>query len=143
MTTRRRFLLSLAGGFSALVVWRGLGSTQADAIAAVLHKRLDYLQLDDAGVAAFARDLIARGYVSPFRLRFVSAIRPLYERLPMAGHSRIEDVVRHGEERIVTLYLLSSDFFIHGADMARTIRYVGFYDPVARPCSNPFARFGT
>jgi hypothetical protein len=36
-------------------------------------------------------------------------------------------------------YLLSSDFFVNGADAGQLVRYLRLYDPV-RACGNPFAR---
>jgi hypothetical protein len=39
-----------------------------------------------------------------------------------------------------TRYLLSTDFFSHGADESRRVHYVGFSDPYVTPCSNPLAR---
>ena len=42
---------------------------------------------------------------------------------------------------IHTQFLLSTDFFQHGADEKRTIHYVGYYDPASTPCNNPLAQF--
>jgi len=69
----------------------------------------------------------------------VAAMEPLYRTLKRGGNTMIDREIRHGEERIATLYLLSSDFFQHGADLTRTIGYLGLYDPYLA-CSNPFAR---
>ena len=38
-------------------------------------------------------------------------------------------------------YLLSTDFFRHGADERRRIAYVAFYDPYVTPCNNSLAEF--
>ena len=67
---------------------------------------------------------------------------PIYRRLDLGDRNSLTAAIRHGEERIVTNYLLSSDFFVNGADESRTVRYLGFYDPL-RACSNPFARLDT
>jgi hypothetical protein len=35
------------------------------------------------------------------------------------------------------LFLLSTDFFAHGADESRPLRYATLYDPYRSPCYNP------
>ena len=37
----------------------------------------------------------------------------------------------------VRLFLLSTDFFAHGADESRPLRFVQLYDPYRAPCYNP------
>ena len=140
MQTRRAFLLSLGVGIPAVCLWRYADASVDDAIVAVLDKRLNYLRLDPAGVRAFANDLAARDIVSQPRLRLVEMVEPVYSHVALTGDSFVARAVRHGEDRIVTLFLLSSDFFDENADEARMVRYLGFYDPLRRPCRNPFAR---
>jgi hypothetical protein len=84
--------------------------------------------------------MAAKHVISNGRLRFLDVIKPLYMHVSMSPGSRIGNALRHGEERIVTNYLLSSDFFINGADESRVVRYLGYYDPI-RACGNPFAQF--
>jgi hypothetical protein len=120
--------------------WRFLRSHDEEAILMVLRKRLGYLHLDEAGMRAFASDLASRKLVSSGKLRLMVTLGPLYRRLALNERNSITAAIRHGEERIVTNYLLSSDFFINGVDETRTVRYLGFYDPL-HACSNPFARF--
>jgi hypothetical protein len=59
--------------------------------------------------------------------------------LPLSGINVLTNGIRHGEERIVTKYLLSSDFFSSGADESKTVHYVRLFDAL-RGCCNPFAR---
>ena len=63
-------------------------------------------------------------------------------RAGLNGRDVVQETIRHGEERVVSAFLLSSDFFVNGADTSRIVRYLGFYDPL-KACSNPFARFPT
>ncbi|MGB5081167.1 MAG: hypothetical protein WBO23_10540 [Burkholderiales bacterium] len=147
MLRRRQFLVAgLAGlaGLTGLVTWRFIRSSDEDAIIAVLRKRLDYLLLDDNGLRAFAGDLVAQKTISGNKLRMLDVAGPVYTQLSFASYrNALARALRHGEERIVTLYLLSSDFFPTGADETRTVRYVGYYDPIRYPrppCSNPFSR---
>jgi hypothetical protein len=137
---RRAFLsFGLAGGLVGLGAWRTLCTTQQEAVVAVLRKRLNYLQLDEANLRRFAQDAVARQAVSGPRLRLLAAAGPLYSQIALSGHDLISEGVRHGEERVVTLFLLSSDFFQNGRDETRPVRYVSYYDPV-QACGNPFAR---
>jgi hypothetical protein len=83
--------------------------------AARLRAHFNYLDLDPTGVDLYFSDCqrYQRGFSS---------------RLPLAPG-------------VYTRYLLSTDFFQHGADESRRIHYVGFFDPSVTPCSNPLARF--
>lgn len=141
---RRGFLLSilaLLGGVGGAGLWR-LGSSREDeAIALVLRKRLGYLNLDPAGVAAFSRDLIDRGQFSLGKLRVLDAIAPAYQYWNLSdGDHGLSLQLRWGEERIVSVFLLSSDFFLNAADETRVVHYLRYYDPLDPSCRNPFAR---
>lgn len=130
-------------GLTGLVTWRFIRSSDEDAIVAVLKKRLDYLILDENGLRVFARDLAAQQIISSHKLRMLDFAGPVYSQLSLAAYSSaLTHAIRHGEERIVTQYLLSSDFFLAGADETRKVRYYRYYDPTRnpRPCSTPFAR---
>jgi hypothetical protein len=141
MTTRRGFVYGLAAGgvLAAWAGWRFHKSTAADAMATVVRKRLSYLLLDAEGVAHFAQDLAARNEISAGKLRLLTVAGRLYTALPSSGHNAVLDSIRQSEERVVTIYLLSSDFFVNGSDESRVVRYRGLYDAL-HPCSNPFAR---
>lgn len=136
---RRYFLLSGLAGVCGLVGWRYARATDEGAILKVLYKRLYYLKLDEAGARQFAHDLVTAGLISSARLRFIDAAGPLYTVPAMAGNNKFDSAIRHGEDRVVTQYLMSSDFFKNGADETRTIHYAGYYDPMIA-CGNPFAR---
>jgi hypothetical protein len=132
---RRSVLAVVAGlGLSGALGWRFFGGSEEDGVAVIVHKRLDYLKLDPAGVRQFSRDYAERRLISGAKLRAIAGAAAAYQRLDfLAG------IVRHGEDRIVTKYLLSSDFFRSGADESRTVHYLGFFDPL-RSCGNPWAR---
>ncbi len=91
-----------------------LGMTgNAEEIAARVHKSLPFLKLDPSGVAKFAHELVAA--------REKGDMKPIYW-LDLAHR-----------------YLLSSDFFDNGADLAKPVKFVLFYEPYLTPCFNPFA----
>jgi len=140
MPSRRTFLAVACAGLLGAGGWRFFRAHDEDAILMVLRKRLDYLKLDPAGMQAFARDLASRKLLSRTRLRLMMTFGPLYRRFDLNGQNFLAVAIRHGEERIVSNYLLSSDFFINGADQSRIVQYLGFYDPL-HACSNPFAQF--
>jgi len=139
MIKRRYLLLAGIAGLASLAGIRFARSSDESAIMTVLRKRLDYLRLDEGGLVAYARDLAATHRIASSRLRWVEMVGPLYKNFDSLGRNSIAHSLRHGEERIVSTYLLSSDFFINGQDESRVVRYLGFYDPL-KACGNPFAR---
>jgi hypothetical protein len=136
---RRYFVLAGVAAALGAVGWRYLTSKDEEAIIAVLEKRLHYLNMDPSGLKKFARDLAGSHSVASGRLHVLTAAGILYTRPSFDGHNFLTDGIRHGEERIVTHYLLSSDFFQNGADETEVVQYIAAYDPV-RACGNPFAR---
>jgi hypothetical protein len=136
---RRTFLWSTAAGICGLIGWQFATSSEKGAIVKVLYKRLPYLKLDGAGVQQFAAAAVARKENSRLKLSLLDATGPAYTHLALAPNGALTDAIRWGEERLVTEYLLSSDFFINGTDANLTVHFLGFYDPLVA-CSNPFAR---
>lgn len=130
MITRRRFLRAAAWGAVPIaagwLAWRDslawLLDRSAVRLAAMVRSpeerlvaHFGYLKLDPAGVGQYFAD--CQQHWPDFS-----------RRVPLAPD-------------VYTGYLLSTDFFRHGADEARLIQYVGFYDPGVTPCNNPLARF--
>ena len=143
MISRRRWFAAAASGVAALAGLRYMTSDEEDGIVEVLRKRLDYLMLDEPGVRAFAADLTAHdnNNLRHSKLRLIDAAEPVYTRLPRSPNA-LTHRLEHGESRVVSLYLLSSDFFLNGADETQPVKYRGYYDPIdrARACGNPFSR---
>lgn len=137
---RRTFIASSCVALIAVGAWRYRSGSDAAAIAMVIRKRLDYLKLDEAGVIAYANDLAAKHAIAGTRLHILNAIAPLYKHYSIsAADNQLANTMRHGEDRIVSSYLIGSDFFINGADESRVVHYLGLPDSL-RACSNPFAR---
>ena len=136
---RRQFLGAAAGVAAAggLAAARFAAGSEPEAVEAVLRKRLGYLKLERRGVRQFSRDFTARSLMSARKLRALSASGWLYERTPERWLGLLMPNVPFGEDRIVTAYLLSSDFF-PVCDESRPVRYLGYFDALQRP--NPFAR---
>ena len=138
---RRQFVGLGLASLGALGVWRYVRSSDYDAIITIIEKRLAYLRKDPDGVRAYATELTRRNEITSARLRIISVAKPIYEYFALNDENRFTNSIHHGEERVASSYLLSSDFFVNGADTSRLVRYVGFYDPL-RACGNPFARLG-
>jgi hypothetical protein len=140
---RRAFVIGGIGAASGLVAWQFAEVRDFDTIEMVVRRRLDYLKLEPEGVRRFARDLAALHVISSARMHILSGIGPVYRHFPLSsGNNVLAYKLRHGEDRIVASYLISSDFFIYGADESRVVNYLGMLDP-RRPCGNPFARSPT
>lgn len=137
---KRRIFLAAMAGAAGTLGWRYHRSKDADGIADIVYKRLGYLQLDDAGVRQFSRDFAARRVLSSRRLRSVATLWPLYRRIAFTWNGRWADRINYAEERIVSFYLISTDFFTNGSDQSRTVHYLGFYDAMLHACANPFRR---
>lgn len=130
MITRRKFL-QIAGWCAApaavgVLAWRRSIAWAVDRgtarFAALVRRPEDrlrshfsYLALDMGGVEQYFAD-------------HQRAFGPLPRHLPLSPD-------------FCTRYLMSTDFFRHGADESRLVRYVGFYDPDRTACNNPFAQF--
>jgi hypothetical protein len=142
MWTRRRILLATLAGFGGLAAGRLAVADARSAIIMVLRKRLWFLQLDEEGVQQFATDLATLGVVSEPKLKMIQATAPLYRRIDFTGRHSVAMTLRHGEERIVSTYLMASDFFLNGADESKVVRYVRLYQPAKNldACSAPFSR---
>ena len=141
---RRHVLGGVAGGLALLAAagWRTTPKhTLQEVVVAVLRKRLPYLNMEEEGLKRFATDLVANAVISPLRLRTLGALLPVYRRVSLEGEQNYMPELLHGEERITTLYLISSDFFQNKEREDREIRYMGYYDPLVRAaCSSPLAR---
>jgi hypothetical protein len=137
---RRTFLVAGAAAVSTFAAWELFGANAVDVIKMMVAKRLDYLTLDPKGVQRFAQDMAALHVISRPRIQTLSLIKPAYSQFALSsGHGRFAYMLRHGEDRIVSTYLISSDFFINGADESRVVKYMGMPSPL-HACGNPFAR---
>ena len=144
MATRRRFLLIASGAVVAAAVGIvGIAPSVTESqIVSHVRRRLSFLKLDEAGLQAFARDQVAallakRPTWNRMKYHFFTLFTNSFTRYDRSNErrSRIERMT----DGFASTYLLSSDFFVNGADAARLVRYLSLYDPL-RACGNPFAR---
>ena len=145
MIPRRRLLLGAVGlgAIAGLGLW-GFGRAVIEAeIVSLLRKRLAFLKLNEEGLRAYAKDqtgalLAKRPTLSRLRYHFVSAVGPSFKRFARSTDTRSR--MERMEDTVVSTFLVSSDFFLHGADESRVVQYLNLYDAMVHPCASPFAR---
>jgi len=119
--TRGRFLgLTALGGAlmaaaSATLGWRSFRHARPEDIEKVVRDGLPYLDLQ----------------VSQEEFRAFGAT--YLEHWPVR-------IFREPRQFIQSTFLLSTDFFVHGADVSRPVRFVRFHNPYISPCWNPIVR---
>ncbi len=140
---RRTFLL---GGLGVAVVAGlgvlGAGPAAEAQIASLVRRRLGFLKLDEAGLKQFSKDQVSallakRPTWNRWKYHFLVLFTKSFTQYGTSNDTRTR--LQRTADSFATTYLLSSDFFVNGADESRTIEYTGLYDPL-RPCSSPFAR---
>lgn len=139
---RRLFVGACAAVGTLLLGLRYSRLTDANTIESIVYKRLGYLRLDEIGVKSFAHDFAQRHVLSSQRLRAAGFFWPIYQRIPLDRHGWT-DRINFAEERIVSNYLISSDFFQNGANEAKPVHYLGYFDALSRACGNPFRQIVT
>jgi len=149
--SRRAFIISSTVGIFAVAasVWTvksGYLNTHdrmTKTIFAVFEKRLSYLKWDKAQIMSFIKDFIThtrnKGYLK--KVRSLSFFYPLYAHSNLLERTSLASKLHNFEERIITKFLLSTNFFREGADETKPVTYLSYYDPYKMPCQNPFAQW--
>jgi hypothetical protein len=122
LTAWRRYQVRMGYGWGRIADYVGTQGREVSAWSRQAHLspaerilgRFDYMQFEPGAVEAFVRDY--ERHRGPLR-RFVPP--------------------RNAQEEVFDRFLLSTDFFLNGADESRRVRYVRFYDPYVNPCWNP------
>lgn len=139
---RRRFLgwgLGVAAGAGGLwTAWKWRYGEATEVIVAILERRVGYLQVEPAIFERFAADYVEFRKDYKRQLSILSIVSLPLQYVTPYGWLEQGSALRRLEDNVVSLFLLSTDFFEHGADEARTVGYVGFYDPYDLACRNPF-----
>jgi hypothetical protein len=143
MIKRRRLLLGGLGvaAVAGLGLWGAVYASEREIVSGV-RRKLSHLRLDEAGLHSFAQDYINTMLAKrPSWYRWKVHFHALFSRQAARWGISSDKRSRRDklEDFLATLYLLSSDFFVKGADESRIIEYVNLYDPI-RACGNPFAR---
>jgi len=142
--SRRSFMIRAAAGLAVLVggsyaIYQLKYGKAANVVIAILKRRVGYLKTEPGSFERFAADYLEykRAHVKQLAKLSAAALPltyfTLYRWLPM-GHP-----LRRLEDNVVSKYLLSTDFFFHGADESRQVSYLSFYEPSKVACRNPFS----
>ncbi len=145
--SRRKFLSGVFTAGAALYVggWWFFKVRKGDAtyyIKSVLKKRLGYLNLEKISLDRFAR--VYQERLDTARLywgSWIGILGPVYAMFDMVRFLPKSRSFKNFEDDIITMYLLSSDFFIYDADTNRTVNFIEYYDSPEVGCANPFAEF--
>ena len=145
--SRRAFILSALASVTTIAgiggwwVFKTSQDNNIDLIVAILRKNLHYLKLDEAGLIAFAQDFLANqpNFVNSRNMDLLDLARPFYIYSDLFEITPASDELHRVEERMVTQFLMSTDFFWNGANESRPIMYLGYYTPYKQVCGNPFA----
>ena len=139
---RRRFLLLGAGGAAVIATGYGVArwyrGDPKSVIVAILERRVGYLQVDHASFERFAVKYLETRNEHRRELALMALFSLPYRYVTPYPFLKQGHSLRRLESNVVSRYLLSTDFFEHGADESRSIRYVEFHDPYSTACRNPF-----
>lgn len=140
MRIGRRNLLKLGVAGGALV-----GATGAATwISRDKIKRLQPQELADYLKSNF--DYLTFDFGDEKLVEFATAYREAYLDIPRESWHvfRGGDAAQHQRwiDDFAMRFLMSTDFFLHGADESRPIKYVMFYHPYRSPCWNPVSMPG-
>jgi hypothetical protein len=140
--TRRTFLATgLGSGVLALLgAYRWRRRTAPDLIVAILKHRVGYLQIDPQTFVQFAEMYVARRLHHRQSLADLSVLSGGLQYWSPYSWLERGHAFRRLEDSVVSHFLLSTDFFQHGADESRDVSFVAFYEPGNSVCRNPFAR---
>jgi hypothetical protein len=137
--SRRTLLLGGAGGAIGLsaggaFLWNRYSQSRASWIDDIVRRNLPGVVLDESSLRAFVRDVLAGDLLQPHLYRisiFAQQTTPwITARVP-----KVRDGLEKLERRVLTEYLIGSNFFRVKDSQRETIVYLG----PAVACSNPFA----
>lgn len=140
MIGRRAFLLTGSAAGGLLVLGGGAAFVWSDRyrgwIEATLRRALPGYDLEPTGLARFVEDYNARKEGGGLKLRVFAAAERLVD-ANWALPAKMASDVEEEERRIVSDFLLGSDFFQTYPNGAKTVTYGG----PAEACGSPFATF--
>lgn len=146
LITRRKFFALgagiIGGAVAVTTAYKWLGGKPQNVIISILNRRLTQLNVDKTSFGPFS--IAYLDYRKEYRkqLSIMSIVSwPLQYLSPYAVLPQGSPIHRL-EDNIVSMYLMSTDFFQNGANEKRQIQYLSFYDPYISVCRNPFLNQG-
>jgi len=139
--SRRGFLISSAAlsagaALAAFVSWKN--SKETDILVAILKNRLGTLNVEAGAFEEFSIEAIQQRRSDKNELKLFGTFSAIYSLVAPYSILPMDHPLRRLENSTVSNFLLSTDFFQNKADTTRKVKYLGFYDPYERPCTNFF-----
>lgn len=139
--SRRKFIsYSIIGtgsiALTGLGVWRV--SEDYQIVVSILKRRLNQLQIDNNVYLIFAKEYVELKQQYRKKLKILSTISRTYEIVSPYDLLEMGHPLRRLEDNIVSIFLLSTDFFDHQEKQDRQLNYLGFYNPYKQPCRKLF-----
>ncbi len=105
----------------------------------ILRQDLKDMNIQEKHFKKFIADAQNTGSASKLMLdKKKKAFIFLFFFLPKVGLP-YESKYQELRQRIVSDFLLATDFFVNGMDTKKDINYIALFDPYLRPCQNPFS----
>lgn len=142
--TRRRLVAGLAGATAACLSAAGasFAFNRPERLIVIRVRHLfPEIQVDNADLNAFAVDFLAHDRrSSTLQIATLRAAGPLLysPALRWLLPNRFDRQLDSFDRRVVTSFLLSTDFFAARERGSTRVSYDGFFNPYERPCTNPF-----
>jgi hypothetical protein len=136
--TRRQLLTAALAAALGLTGWYVYEHDFKRLVLHVLETRLNFLNLAEADLNQFAGDFYADIGTYGFRGHLLALAYPLLDRADFFNLREADQ--EKFEYRVVSRFLLSTDFFRNGADEKQPVRYVAYNSPYHYACGNPFAQ---
>jgi hypothetical protein len=137
--SRRRFIITSIIVVAGLVLSVFAFIPFEYVIRRIIKNDLKALAISDDIIQSFIQDAKSNGYFRQMDRRKKWLIR-IYDRLPVNWISfPYEGKYKEYRSLIIADFLMSTDFFMNKMNPDKEIKYIGFYDPYMRPCSNPFS----
>lgn len=140
--TRRLFIGTAAAGSAAAAGFGGrwwFGYSRIAYAKAVVLKHLPYLTFAPGALDAFASDIAEyRLFSTNQRATMLFGVH-LSRGLTWLMGAKQSVRLDYFETQLVSLFLMSSDFFARGEDIAKPVNYLTLADPYVNACSNTIA----
>lgn len=136
---RRKFIgLSILAVLGSIVTGFVVFADFETVVLKILKSNLKDLKIKDEHFKKFITEAQSPGYASKimFDKKKKAFINTFYflPKIGLPGEAKYFEL----RERIISDFLLATDFFVNKMNVNREIKYVALYDPYSRPCQNPF-----
>jgi hypothetical protein len=140
-TISRRAALVGAGclvAAGAMPAWRAVSEPHA-AIRAMIRKHLRGAAVGDGAIDAFVADFLSAHPVRANGIAVGNVCDALGIGNAVQACTNNADYLRRIEERVIDLFVRSTDLLASDRRAGDPIRYVAFWDPYSGACRNPLA----